>query len=264
MSHALKTLLREIVEHTPYLREKYFERLFWERPPSWKGIYPSFADAAAAPHRRKLAGYDHAEIALRQEAKLERFNPADYPVLFWLEKLLPRTRAVFDLGGNLGLAWYAYRRYLTFPAELRWTVCEVPAIAAAGRELAAKKNAAQLFFTDRREEAQGADIYFSCGALQYLEEPLGEMLAKLGDPPRHLLINRVPLTDGATFVTLQNNGDWLSPYRVENRDEFIRGVESLGYELADSWKIARRLEVLGSPQHRAENFHGMCFRRLSS
>jgi putative methyltransferase (TIGR04325 family) len=264
MNSALKTLLREVVEHTPFLREKYFERLFWERPPCWKGIYPSFAEASAAPPRRKLIGYDHEEIARREEATLERFNPADYPVLFWLEKLLPPTRAVFDLGGNLGLAWYAYRRYLTYPADLRWTVCEVPAIAQAGRQLAVEKNAAQLAFTDRREEADGADIYFSCGALQYIEEPLGVMLAKLGHPPRHLLINRIPLTDGATFITLQNNGEWLSPYKVENRDEFIRGVTSLGYELVDSWKIARRLEVLMSPQHRAKNFHGMYFRRLSS
>jgi hypothetical protein len=48
---------------------------------------------------------------------------------------------------------------------------------------------------------------------------------------------------------------------VTNRDEFIRGITALGYELIDSWKINRRLEVLMSPQYYAEHFHGMYFRR---
>jgi putative methyltransferase (TIGR04325 family) len=261
MNRSFKTFLKRVVANVPFVRERYFEYLFRERPPSWKGIYASFAEAVARPPPRKLVGYDHEEVARLHEARAEEFNPADAPVLARLEGLLPQARAVFDLGGNLGVAWYAYRHRLAFPERLRWTVCEVPAIAAAGRELAAKKNAGQLFFTDRREDADGADIYFSCGALQYIEEPLSAMLAKLGNPPRHLLINRVPFCDGPAFITLQNNGDWLSPYKVENRDEFIRGVESCGYELIDSWKIARRLEVLMSPQHHAENFHGMYFRR---
>jgi putative methyltransferase (TIGR04325 family) len=263
MSPALKTLLKQAAANIPFVREKYFEHLFWKRSPSWKGIYTSFAEAEVGPYPHRLVGYDHEKIARIEEPNLEVLNPGDYPLLFWFSSILPQTRTVFDLGGNLGLAWYAYRRYLTFPECLHWTVCEVPAVVAAGRELAAKKNADQLFFAVGREDADGADVYFSCGALQYIEEPLGAMLAKLGDPPRHLLINRVPLCDGPTFITLQNNGDWVSPYKVENRDEFTRGVESLGYELVDSWKIPRCLEVLMSPQHHAENFHGMYFRRKS-
>ena len=261
MNEAFKILLREVAMKVPFVRERYGEYLFRKRAPSWKGIYSSFAEATAAPHRGKLVGYDHEATARREEPNLEVMNPADYPMLFWLEKLLPQTRTVFDLGGNLGLAWYSYRHYLAFPAGLRWTVCELPAIAAAGRELAAKKNAGQLFFTDRPRDASGADIYFSCGALQYIEEPLGAMLAKLGDPPRHLLINRVPFCDGPGFITLQNNDNWVSPYKVENCDTFMRGIESLGYELVDSWKVARRLEVLLSPAHHAEHYHGMYFRR---
>ena len=111
------------------------------------------------------------------------------------------------------------------------------------RELAREKDERQLTFTDQRDEANGADLYFTCGALQYIEEPFAEILKALRARPRHLLINRVPLSGDPTFITLQNNGKWIVPYKVANETEFIEGITSLGYELVDHWKTPRSLHL---------------------
>ena len=261
MSALAKNILKEFVSRTPVLREKYFEWEFLRRRQTYRGIYRSFAEATADAPAKKLIGYNHKETVDVGATDLENLNQGDYPVLFWLTPLAPAAGTVFDFGGNVGVAWFAYRKYISFPARLRWMVCEVPATVETGTELAQQKGETQLFFTANRAAAEDADIYFSAGALQYIEEPLADMLAKLTRRPAHLLINRVPLCDGPSFITLQNNGAWIVPYRIVNRAEFVQGVTALGYELVDSWKVARSLRVLGSPEHFAENFHGMYFRR---
>lgn len=257
MFRLAKTLLRESISRTPVLREKYFEWQFLRRGQTFKGIYRSFAEATAASPARKLIGYNHKETVVGED-ELEHLNQADYPILFWLAPLLSGAGAVFDLGGNLGLAYFAYRKYLTFPPHLRWIVCEVPATVAVGEELARKRGESKLVFTEHREAANEANIYFSGGALQYIEEPFAEILAKLERRPSHVLINRVPLCEEAAFITLQNNGAWTVPYKAANRGDFIAGVEALGYELVDSWRVARSLKVLMSS--RTADYYGMYFR----
>jgi putative methyltransferase (TIGR04325 family) len=74
------------------------------------------------------------------------------------------------------------------------------------------------------------------------------------------LINRVPLRDGEAFVTLQNSGHSVAPYRVDDRSGFIESIRSLHYELVDSWKINRSFRVFMHPQYGVENYHGMYFR----
>jgi putative methyltransferase (TIGR04325 family) len=60
-------------------------------------------------------------------------------------------------------------------------------------------------------------------------------LRGLHQPPRHVLINRLPLDDGPAFVTLQNAGSAFCPMYVFNYDEFIDSLVAAGYELVDTW-----------------------------
>jgi putative methyltransferase (TIGR04325 family) len=260
MEPLAKILAREIVLRTPYLRGRYLEWEFRRREQSFRGIYPSFEAAALASPTGKLVGYDHEEVVELDEEYLKKLNQADYPVLFWLAPLLPQAQAVFELGGNIGVAFYVYRHYLAYPDHLRWIVCEVSATVAAGQELARKKGEHQLSFTVQREAAEQADVYFTSGALQYIEEPFSDILGRLQSRPRHVLINRVPLCGGASFITLQNNGAWVVPYKVVNEAEFIQSIVALGYELVDHWRIHRSLKVLTSPEHKVDNYQGMYFR----
>ena len=93
---------------------------------------------------------------------------------YGLRPLLPEVSRVFDAGGHIGAHYYGYRRFLTFPENLRWTVCEVPTTNRAGRELAATEGANALSFTEDFATADGADVLLASGVVQYLEKPLVE------------------------------------------------------------------------------------------
>jgi putative methyltransferase (TIGR04325 family) len=195
----------------------------------YRGIYENFETAEAAVPKSKKLGYDHPDLA---QAYLEEFGSYigyyDYPVLLWLQKLIKDGINVFDFGGNIGTHFYGYERYLSYPSHLSWTVCELPEIIKAGETLAAKQGRSELEFTTKFSKANGADIFLASGVIQYVKD-LSEKLAELNNPPQHLLINRIPLCEGQTFVTLQNGGMVAYPVQVSNRKQFIQSLENIGY-----------------------------------
>ncbi|HXK17565.1 MAG TPA: methyltransferase, TIGR04325 family, partial [Polyangiaceae bacterium] len=193
-------------------RDRRFER--W--PGAYRGVYPSFEAARAAAPKAKL-GFDHVELTHLYDDRLEKAFSSDYPVLFWLTKLLGEKRAVFDWGGHVGVSYYAYQKYLHLPHDLRWKVCEVPEIAKAGAQRAAEKGETRLSFTTEPRDASGFDILLAAGSLQFMEKPLAAELEQLPERPAHLLINKLPLYDGEDFVTLQNTIHSFNPCKVQNR-----------------------------------------------
>jgi putative methyltransferase (TIGR04325 family) len=106
-------------------------------------------------------------------------------------------------------------------------------VAEAGRQIAAEREA-NLTFTTNFADADGQDLLLASGSVQYVGD-LGEMLRGLQRPPKHLLINRLPLYDGPRFVTLQNEGPVFCPQYIFNRDEFVNSLGTAGYELVDVW-----------------------------
>lgn len=162
----------------------------------------------------------------------------DYPVIFWLRSLLAPKTTVFDFGGHRGTLFYSYARYLEYPEEFHWIVCDLPEIIEAGRKLAAERAKKEISFTTDFREACRANVFLAAGSLQYVETPrLHEMLGELSVQPSHLLINKLPLYDGKEYVTLQNGGVAFHPQYVFNRDEFLRPLLRLGYELVDTWDV---------------------------
>jgi putative methyltransferase (TIGR04325 family) len=183
-------------------------------------------------------GYDNPEPAQMYRGEyLERVFPRDYPLLFWLRRLLASgARDVFDFGGHVGTKFYAYRRYLEHPTGLRWTVYDVPAVRQAGAELAARRGDAHaLRFVESPAAATGCDVYLAIGSLQYVEASLGALLRALPQPPAHVLVNEFTAYPGRSVVTLQSVGTAFCPYKFVNRDAFVQDVQAAGYELADAW-----------------------------
>jgi putative methyltransferase (TIGR04325 family) len=260
MSSTIKSITKSLVLSFPYARERYFQKEFYKRSPSCKGVYKSFEEAATDAPGNKLSGYDHRVISEFYRSHVDDLNSSDYPILFWLSRLLPEARFVFELGGSVGVGYYAYRRYVPFPANLRWIICEVPEAVRVGQEIAQERNETQLAFTDKRQLDGEPDIYATFGALQYIEDPFAEIIAGLRLKPAHLLINRVPLTDGDSFITLQNNGCWFSPYKVDHRSAFVESIEALGYELVDKWEMNRPNTFLVQFDNKSPTYHGMYFR----
>lgn len=225
------------------------------------GVYPDFAAATRDMPRTKPAGYDNPEPAAMYGDRLTRVFPADYPVLFWLDRLVKTERSLFDFGGHVGIAYYSYRRYLKFSDDFKWTVYDVPAVREHGRKLAAEKRATGLGFADAVSGADGHDVFLASGALQYVESPdLAGMIGALGNPPRHVIVNKTPVHDSYRFVTLQNIGTAFCPYQIFKRSEFLEAMTHLGYRLVDSWANAETTcPIPYQPGRSVEAYSGFYF-----
>ena len=137
-----------------------------------RGIYASYEEAAAAAPKTLPLGYDNDGPARMYQDRLVRVFPSDYPMMFWLQKAFAEgARRVFDLGGHVGISYYAYQRHLPYPSDLSWRVCDVPAVVRSGLELArTRDDQHRLSFTEHFEEADNADVLFTSGCVQYTHE----------------------------------------------------------------------------------------------
>jgi len=192
-----------------------------------------------------------------------RLDSAEYPVLFHLKRIAADDCDLLDFGGNVGVHYLRYRKYLD-PARIRWTVCDLPEITRVGRELC-EGAAGVAFVNDVAEAAQEKiDIFLAIDSLQYAEiaspDTLLSRLIDKGKRPAHLLFDQLPLNAGRQLVTLQNGGLVRYPHHVYNRDSFIGAVAGLGYELVDRWED--RSASCAIPFHEQQSvgaFTGLCF-----
>ena len=222
------------------IMEALYERQFAKNCTGcFRGVYASFAEANDSAPRTKKLGFNCPEYAAEFEDRRGKIYSFDYPMLFWLKRLLfAEGCRLFDLGGHVGTHFYAYSRYLEFPSGFAWVVCDLPEITAAGAEIAAAQRRSEISFTNRIGDADGADILVAAGSLQYVEAPsFSELLESLRRKPPHILINKLPLYDGDQFVTLQNGGAAFHPQYVFNRQEFLGNLSRLGYDVVDTWDV---------------------------
>jgi putative methyltransferase (TIGR04325 family) len=189
----------------------------------------------------------------------------DYPVLFWLRQAFEQgSSTVLDIGGSIGNQFYAYGRYLAYPAGLQWRVHELPAFIQEGRDLARTRGADALHFaSDWPADWLGSDIWIAAGVLEFMEtDSVTSLLARAGRQPRHLLLNKLPLSEGAAFVSTQNIGfGSYVPHHVFNRQAFIAAIEAHGYELVDAWEVPERnFGSLGFAEDAFDAYSGLYFR----
>jgi len=224
------------------------------------GVYRTHDEAIKnAPHTKKI-GYDHDGPSSMYIDKMKRVYPADYPVMFWMNKILKTKRSVFDLGGHVGITYYAYRNYLTYPKDFKWLVCDVPTIAVKGNQIAQEKNENNINFTSDFQMGEGYDILLASGSLQYIDTTLASIISQYENKPLHIIINQMPLYEGQTYVTLQNIGTAFCPYHVYNKQEFIDSITSMGYVLVDIWSNAEKsLLIPFRPDKELKSYCGMYF-----
>jgi putative methyltransferase (TIGR04325 family) len=254
-----------LVASLPLIRN-FRQKRYWcrfSRSRGWEGLhyglFDSFPDAVhAAP-----SGAD-GTFELDHEWYVqshERMECLDYPLLYWLRPLIRPGIKIFDYGGHIGLAYYNYHRFIAYPDDMRWVVGEIPKVVTLGREIQTRRAAPHLEFETGFAAADGASILISSGCIQYVETPLSAQLRALRNHPRHLLLNKVPLYDKETRVTLQNTGTSFSPYWLFNRLEFIDDLTCLGYELVDEWPCPERSVQIGlPPAYRIRSMSGLYFR----
>lgn len=229
------------IKHIPgvrnLLRKKYETRFATlERVNLFRGVFQSWEEAnSSAPTTKKL-GYDHEEAANKYREQMDLIYPMDYPGLLWMASLLNKSESVFDFGGHVGVTFYSFRKWLNFPKSLCWTVYDVPTVVRTGVEIASTRGESQLKFSQRLSDLKNSEIFYSAGALQYSPQSLYEILVSTHSRPKHLLLNKQPLTDAKPCVTLQNIGSAFCAYQIWNRNEMVKSILSLGYEMVDQWK----------------------------
>ncbi len=267
------TILRRIANEVAQLpginrlAQPVYRRLFARQffgANSYCGAWDTFIEAKAHAPQVLPSSYDSAAAGAMYRTELERITVSDYPVVYWLSRLLASGQLrMFDLGGHIGVKYYAFQRYLVYPDALHWVVHDVPAVIAAGRQYAAEHDQPrQLDFADRPEQASGSDVLMATGSLQYLDYSLAELLARLPQRPQHVLVNLTPMHPARSYVTLQHIGIAICPYRVSAVPEFVAAMQALGYAEVDRWASRERnVRVPFRPECDIDCYHGFYFRR---
>ena len=244
--------LKEAAYYRKFMRNTT-EHLFF-------GSYGSFDAAALAMPSSKPSGFDNAEQARKNYSPQIFFY--DYPCLFWLGRSFREgLRSVFDLGGHTGIKFHAFRRMLDYPKNLTWTVCDVPGVVQAGREIAAERGAgSQLSFTTHFEEASGCDILYIGGTLQFLPQTLAGIIDALPIKPKRIILNTTPVHAQHSIYTISSLGFAFSPYRIEHYDNLIAQLIAAGYRRRDVWKnTGKPIEVPFVKGGDSIYYAGCCF-----
>jgi putative methyltransferase (TIGR04325 family) len=271
IARSLRNLPVTLLSSLPIVSDYYrYHWCFSRNITACRGVFGTFAEATQSLPPSSRISHDQADIhehsavsELTSCRTLGNLDSVDYPLLPWLKVALADSTTVFDFGGNVGVSYYAFQKHLHYPDSLRWVVCELPEIVKAGQKIACETDSRGLSFTTEFSEADSADILLTCGTLQYLEPSLAELLSQLHTKPKHLLVNHVPFYDGDSFITLQNIGYAYSPYKIQNRAEFLASLIALGYELIDSWEWNRTCLIPFHPEHFVKTYDGFYLRLRS-
>jgi len=263
--HALVDALSHAPGIVQYRRKGAYHRFVHnhDHRQLFDGVYASYEEALANAPTVKPTGYDNDESAQRYVKHMSA-NDRDYPAMFWLEKSIAEgMRSVVDLGGSVGIKFYAFSKLMTWPHDLRWLVCDVPAVAKHGRRMAAEQGVdQQLHFTDQYADMSGTDVLFASGSAQFLPKPIAEVVADLAVKPRRVLINTAAIHPERDFYTLNSIGDAFCPYRVQSVGTLRKGMEALGYRLVASWDHhEKQLNLPFEPGYSLKTYKGFCFDR---
>lgn len=267
----LRGIAFEILKLPPFapVGRRLYRRVFERQRKGnhYFGIYSSHAEALNAVPASLRASFDHDEAAAQYRNRTHQLAIGDYPALYWMTRLVDEgCRRIFDLGGHIGVAYYAFQRDRAWPADLHWTVSDLPTTMQAGRAWALEHDPTrQLSFTDDKRQADGQDVLLVFGAMQYFDYDFASWLGTLASPPEHVIVGQTPMHDSRDFHTLQNMGFACTPYRIQSRPTFVAAMARLGYRVVDAWKHdERECRVPFDPDHDVDGYSGFYLRRQNA
>lgn len=228
------------------------------------GVFSTYDEALANVPDVLPVGYNNDHAAMMYQHVMEP-NDRDYPAMFWLEKSMHEgMRSVVDLGGSIGIKYYAFSKYLSMPANLSWTVCDTSVVVKNGRDFAEKQGVSHILrFTDEYADMSGVDVLYASGSVQYLPKPLSEVIADLAVKPKRILVNTAAIHPSKDFYTINHIGSAYCPYRVQSVDRIVKDVQAQGYRLLTKWHHPeKRLDLPFNPGYSLETYMGFCFDRI--
>jgi putative methyltransferase (TIGR04325 family) len=242
---------------------------------SFTGDYRNIAEAAAAASGSSGYEDEHAIRATTQTTQALRARAEKEPTradarvvqnlaafLAVLQDLPSGPIRVLDFGGGVGLYYHALAPFLSRGRSLEWTVCELPALARAGRALGGPP---ALTFVDTLESLAGRrfDVAFASGSLQYVEDPaaIWSAFATLSD---RVILNRIPLlptsTDRLTVQSVQRDHRSFScPAWFFSDTLWIEKLRQAGFEVILRWAVPEDVALLDGTE---VIYSGLAARRL--
>jgi putative methyltransferase (TIGR04325 family) len=224
------------------------------------GVYSTWAEAEAAAAACGAMGYDNVASAQLYVHRL-RLDSHDYPSLYWIGRsMADGMSSVFDVGGSIGIKYYAFLERLAHTPVARWLVQDVPAVVDYGRQFAQQRGVeSRLRFTSEFRDGDGLDLLFASGVVQYLPETLGALLARYRRLPQRIVVNTAAIHPVHEFFTVNSTGVAFCPYRVQTQGAFIRGLTTLGYRLRESWvNTGKKLTIPHQPEFSLSDYCGFC------
>ena len=232
---------RDIVKKSAYyaLGAAVRARAVVDREPYLSGAFPTLELARASLPVEAKSGYDSDEMTEVALDMMMGMLGWDYPVVFWLDRLLQEqgSLSLLDAGGHIGTKHHAFEAY-TSVGKIDWTVWDLPALIRAGRKAQSEGVVSpSIKFADIPADAGEVDLLLASGLLQYLDISLTELLDRMAKRPKWMLLNKVATREGDDLVTLQLIGKKRVPYQMRNREKFEAELADAGYRILDSWKI---------------------------
>jgi putative methyltransferase (TIGR04325 family) len=224
------------------------------------GVYSRWEDAESAARAMGTAGYDNADSANIYQYMM-RITPHDYPALYWISRSLSEgMKSVFDVGGAIGIKFYAFREHLSAWRDLRWRVQDVPAVAERGTALATERGTSnQLDFSSEFNAGDGFDLLFASGVVQYLPQRLGEMLSSYRELPKRIVVNTAAIHAQHEFFTVNSIGTAFCPYRIQTQAGFMRSLSALGYRVKETWQnLGKPMTIPFNPEYSLTDYSGYC------
>ena len=235
---------------------------------TYRGVFQSYSQAMGRSNSA-TDQYDlvNREKALHEERERESFDRPipdfDYPLMFWLNRLLKPAGSIVDLGGSVGHFFYRSQHYFDHPPGIDWKIAELPEAVELGRRFAVERKATGLSFFDSGQTPpwRAADILMTAGTLQYMKESIEEVLSRFEIKPDHILINSLPMHPTHDFWTLQDLDTCEVPYHVFSEPDWLAGMERQGYRIVDRWSQSRAIQIPFHPDRGVERYWGFCFAR---
>lgn len=261
IKHIVKKKLLNIVDLIPYGHDFYLLLTKTRSGISYRGIFESLEEARKGVAASLSSDYDainanKAATSEKEQQSLDNwFHDHDYPLLYWLSKLITTQNSVLELGGSVGHFFYSIKKYESFSEHLKWRIAELPEAVKLGRKFAKDRMETRLSFVESKEigTVEPVDIFVTAGTLQYMGMTISEILETLTDLPKHVLIHNLPTHEQRAFWTLQNLNLCEVPYRVYSKRDLIRSMKDLGYHRVAEWCKPREIEI---PFHRMLKIEG--------
>lgn len=267
MNKALKNRIINSIELLPYGHDLYLHMARKRLGITYRGIYDSFHEAQQQAISQLANEYDvinqNKGEHLEQELPVldKRVLDIDYPLLFWLSRLMQPSQRLLELGGSIGQGFYSFENFFSYPDGLQWVIAELPAAVEAGRKIANQKDETRLAFIDSNDmgEEDAADIFMTAGTLQYMDTSIADTVSQLQRLPKHVLVHNLPAHPTEDFWTLQYLEVCEVPYHISSQANLVSDMEKAGYRLVDRWKNPRRIEIPYHLEKTVEHYHGFYF-----